>query len=114
MNSGNVALNGLTLADNLGAYSFEGGTVIPLAYIDGTIRYYVDGVLQTTPTVTAGSSLLISGINVPANGNAILVYEARTTQFAPLGTDDTITNAAVISGNEITPITIDETITTEN
>ena len=56
---------------------------------------------------------MISGINVPANGVATIIYVARTNQFAPLGTDDSITNTAVIDGGGITPITVTETIEPE-
>ena len=44
----------------------------------------------------------------------ILIYEARVNQFAPLGVDDSITNEAVISGSGITPITVTETVETED
>ncbi len=114
INSGNIAFTGLTVSDNLGEYTFDTTTLVPLTYIDGTVQYYVNGVLQATPTVTTGTNLVISNINVPANGNATLIYEVRTNQFAPLGTDDTITNTAVLSGGGIQPITVTETIETEN
>lgn len=114
VNSGNTSFTGLTVTDNLGEYTFNTNTLVPLTYIDGTVQYYVNGVLQPTPTVTTGTDLAISNISVPANGNVILIYEARTNQFAPLGTDDTITNEAVISGGGIQPITATETIETEN
>ena len=114
VNSGSTALNGLTLTDNLGAYTFGTGTLVPLSYIDGTIRYYVNGILQTAPVVTAGPPLVVSGINIPAGGNVILVYEANVNQYAPQDADGSITNTAVISGAGVTPVTVEETVTTEN
>lgn len=114
INSGNIAFTGLTVTDNLGAYTVGTTAFVPLTYIDGTIQYYINGVLQPAPTVTAGTALFISNINVPANGNVILIYEARVNQFAPLGVDDSITNEAVISGSGITPITVTETVETED
>ncbi|MEE1314422.1 MAG: hypothetical protein UHS49_01465 [Faecalimonas sp.] len=114
INSGNVAFNGLTVTDNLGAYTSGTNTLVPLTYIDGTIQYYVNGVLQTAPTVTSGTDLAISNISIPANGTVILIYEARVNQFAPLGTNDSITNTAVLSGSGIQPITVAETVETEN
>ena len=114
VNSGTSALNGLTLTDNLGAYTFGTGTLAPLSYIDGTIRYYVNGILQTAPVVSAGPPLVVSGINIPAGGNVILVYEANVNQYAPQDADGTITNTAVISGAGVTPVTVEETVTTEN
>lgn len=111
VNTGATAITGLTLNDNLGAYSSTVGTLVPLTYTDGTIRYYVNGVLQPAPAVTAVGDLTISGISVPANGNATLVYEVSTNEFAPLSLDSTITNTATVSGNGFTPVTDDETIT---
>lgn len=111
VNTGATAITGLTLNDNLGAYSSTVGTLVPLTYTDGTIRYYVNGVLQPAPTVSAVGDLTINGISVPANGNATLVYEVSTNEFAPLSLDSTITNTATVSGNGFTPVTDDETIT---
>ena len=114
VNSGTSALNGLTLTDNLGAYTFDTQTLVPLSYIDGTIRYYVNGILQTAPAVAAGPPLVVSGVNIPAGGNAILVYEANVNQYAPQAAEGSITNTAVVSGAGITPVTVEETVTTEN
>lgn len=114
VNSGTTALSGLTLTDNLGAYAFNTTTVTPLTYMDGTVKYYVNGILQATPAVTAGPPLTITGISVPAGGNATLVYEVEVNQYAPLATDSSITNTAVVSGSGITSVTVTETVTTEN
>ncbi len=113
VNSGSAAFTGLTLTDNLGAYPFGVTTVTPLEYVDGTLRYFNNGVLQTAPTVTAGPPLVISGITIPADGNATIIYEAATDQYAPLGADGSITNSAVLSGGGITPITVSDTVTAE-
>ena len=114
VNSGATALNGLTLTDNLGEYPFGAGTLVPLTYIPGTIRYYINGTLQMAPAVAAGPPLVISGINLPAGGNGILVYEAEVNQYAPLDAEGSITNTAVVSGAGITPVTVEETVTTED
>lgn len=114
INTGSSALTGLTVTDNLGGYSFNGNTVYPLAYNEGSIRYYLNGVLQTAPTVTQGPPLIISGITVPAGGNAILIYEANVTSFAPLGLEASITNQAVVSGGGLSsPLTAEETVSME-
>ena len=81
LNSGSVNISGLTVTDNLGGYTYGGTTVYPLEYIDGSVKYYINGVLQPAPSVTAGPPLAINGISVPANGNAIIVYEASVTDF---------------------------------
>lgn len=114
VNSGTTALGGLTVTDDLGGYTYGGGTVYPLAYTTGSLRYYVNGILQTTPTVAAAPPLAISGISVPAGGNAILIYEATATEYAPLGIEATITNTATINGGGLTePLTAAVTIGAE-
>lgn len=110
VNSGTTAINGLTLSDNLGEYVFGTTTLVPLTYTAGTVNYYVNGVLQTTPAVTAGPPLTITGISIPAGGNATIIYEAEANEYAPLATNATITNSATIYGTGITPIIVQETI----
>ena len=101
-NTGVTAFNNLTLTDDLGTYTTGGLTVTPLTYETGTVSYYVNGVLQATPTVTAGPPLVISNINVPAGGNAVILYEARVNQYAPPEVGSTIVNNVVISGSGLT------------
>ena len=111
-NTGVTAFNNLTLTDDLGAYPVGGLTVTPLTYETGTVSYYVNGVLQATPFVTAGPPLVISNINVPAGGNAIIIYEARVNQYAPLAVGSTIVNNVEISGSGLTtPIEVTDTVT---
>ena len=111
INSSGTDLNGITITDNLGAYEFGGGTLVPLTYIDGSLRYYTNGVLQPELTTDTTDGLTISGVTIPANGNAILVYETNVNGFAPLVANSTITNTAVASGSGIAPISARETIT---
>lgn len=113
VNSGQTAFTGATLEDDLGEYDFGERELTPLTYIPGTIKYYIDGVLQPTPVVTAGPPLTVSGLTIPAQGNAIVVYEAELNSYAPLGVEATITNTAVITANVVTPITVRETINAE-
>lgn len=98
VNSGTSAVNGLTVTDDLGGYTFGGGTVYPLNYADGSLRYYVNGALQTAPTVTAGPPMSVSGISIPAGGSALLIYQATVTGYAPLGQEASITNTAAAAG----------------
>ena len=114
VNSGTVALNGITLTDNLGEYEFNEMTLTPLTYIPNTVKYYVNGTLQPAPTVVTQSPLVISGISVPAGGNAILAYETAINEFAPLDTESEIRNRVTISGGGITPIVAEETISAVN
>lgn len=115
VNASAAAVTGVTITDNLGAYSFNERTLVPLTYREGAVRYYANGVLQAQPAVIADNTLVISGITVPANGNAVIVYTADINSFAPLAENSTITNTATITAAGITtPITAEETITAES
>lgn len=113
VNSGTTDFTGLSITDNLGAYPFGTGTLVPLAYVDGSVRYYTNGVLQTAPVVTAGPPLVISGITVPAGGVTTIIYVAEANQYAPLAAGSELTNTATISAAGITSITVTETVTPE-
>ena len=113
VNSGTAAINGLTITDNLGAYQFNALTLTPLTYIEGTVNYYVNGTAQPTPAVTPGPPLTVTGINVPAGGNVTVVYEAAVNEYAPIASGAELTNAAVITGGGITPITVSDTVEAE-
>lgn len=114
VNSGNLAFTGISVTDNLGEYTFGTGTLVPLDYVEGSVRYYVNGALQPAPAVTAGPPLIISGLSVPANGVTTVIYVASANQYAPLDLEGIITNTAVISGGGITEITVTETVTPES
>ncbi|MBE6632917.1 MAG: hypothetical protein E7620_01090 [Ruminococcaceae bacterium] len=104
INDGAVAQSGLTLTDNLGAYELtEGVTVYPLTYVGGTLTYYVNGVLQATPTIDDAVPLTVSGLSVPAGGNGILLYQATANGFAPLEAGGSIVNTVTLQsvGGEV-------------
>ena len=111
LNSGTAPFNGLTLTDDLGAYTVGTATVTPLTYIEGSVQYYVNGVLQPAPTVTVGPPLQIGGITVPAGGNAILLYEAEANAYASPAVGGTVENTVTVSGLGVTPVTATETVT---
>ncbi len=112
VNSGTTPFNALTVTDNLGSYTFGASTLVPLTYNEGTVNYYINGILQPAPAVTAsGTDLVFSGISVPAGGNATIVYEVSTNRYAPLATGSEITNTATLSGSGITPVAAEETVT---
>ncbi len=115
INTGSTALNGLTVTDNLGTYSFGTGTLTPLVYTDGSVRYYQNGALVASPTVTVNpSSVEFSPISVPANGNAAIAYEVSLNNLAPLAFGDTITNTATAFGGGITPVSATEVVSSES
>ena len=53
-NTGNAMLTGLTVTDDLGGYLFNGTTVYPITYEDGSLVMFTDGAPQPAPAVTAG------------------------------------------------------------
>ena len=113
VNTGTAAITDYTVTDNLGGYTVGANTVYPLAYNAGTVRYYINGVLQTAPTVTAGPPLTVTGLTIPAGGSAVLIYETTATPVAPLATGSSITNTATITGGGLTnPITAQATVET--
>ena len=108
-NTGTGAFNDLTLTDDLG-----GGANPPLTYEAGTLLYFVGGVLQPTPGVTAGPPLVITGITVPAGGDAVIVYQARANAYASPLADGTIVNTVTITGGGLaSPVTATETVTAQ-
>lgn len=98
VNSGSTAFNNLSISDNLGGYTFAETTLVPLEYIDGSVLYYLNGELQTAPAAEAGAPLVFSGINVPAGGNATIIYDAKVNEYAPLNLEGTVTNTVAVSG----------------
>ena len=110
-NNGAAPLTDLTLTDDLGGYAFDGATLYPLAYKAGSLHYYVNGAAQPAPAVTPGAPLVVSGITVPAGGNALIVYEAAVTEYASPAEDGSITNTVTASGGGLTaPVTASATI----
>ena len=101
VNSGTTDVTGLTLTDDLGAYELDGVTLYPLSYADGSARLFVNGVLQPAPAVTAGPPLTFSGIDIPAGGSAVVVYEAAVTEYAPVAAGSEITNTVTVSGSGV-------------
>ena len=115
VNTGTTAFTGLTLTDDLGRYAFTPEPLTPLNYVDGTVRYYLNGVLQPTPTVDVGTELVFTGLSVPAGGNATLLYKARPNAFAPLGANAVITNSVRLEGETLAaPLEAEATVQAES
>ena len=113
VNSGDTQVTGITVSDDLGAYEFDGQTLYPLSYVADSLKLFVNGVLQRAPAVTAGPPLVVSGLDVPANGSTLMVYEAEVTAFAPLGPESVVTNIVTVSGGGIsTALTASASIAT--
>lgn len=105
VNSGTTAFTDLTITDDLGGYTYNGSTVYPLTYVEGTAKLYVGGEAQSAPTVTAGPPMVVTGLSVPANSSAVLVYQARANSYAPLGLEESVTNTITVTGTGISDLT---------
>ena len=110
-NTGNAALTGLIVTDDLGGYDFNGATVYPLTYEAGSVAMFTNGVPQAAPAVSAGPPLVFSGITVPAGGDVVLVYQARANEYANPAAGGTIDNTVTVTGDGLSaPITATETV----
>ena len=110
-NTGNASLNGLVVTDDLGGYDFNGTTVYPLTYENGSAALFSNGVPQPAPTVSAGPPLVFSNITVPAGGDVVIVYQAQANDYASPEAGSTIDNTVTITGDGLSaPITATETI----
>ncbi|MBE6948032.1 MAG: DUF11 domain-containing protein [Ruminococcaceae bacterium] len=110
-NTGNAALTGLTVTDDLGGYDFGGTTVYPLTYEAGSAALFTNGVPQAAPAVNPGPPLVFSGITVPAGGDVVLVYQARANEYANPEIGSTIDNTVTVTGDGLSaPITATETV----
>ena len=114
INSGVTPFTGLTVTDDLGGYPFGvDQTLYPLTYADGSLLFYVNGAVQAPPTVDSTQPLTLSGVNVPAGGNALLIYQADVNEFAPLDVESTVVNTVTVTGGGLTePLTATETVGT--
>ena len=109
VNTGSEDISELAVTDDLGSYSFTPGgetpgtpvTLTPLTYDAGSAVLYVNGVQKPVQAGAAGGTLTISGITVPAEGSAVIIYTAKANSFAPLGENAVITNTASLTGARI-------------
>lgn len=113
-NTGTTPITGLTLTDDMGAFAFDTTTVTPLRYVEGSARYFINGVLQGEPTVTAGPPMTVTGIEVPAGGNTMVLYRTVPTEFADPSVGSTITNTATVSGAATADISDTEDVVVAN
>lgn len=110
-NTGTAPLNALTVTDNLGGYDFNGTTLYPLTYEAGSVKLFIDGALQVAPAVVAGPPLVISGINLPAGSDAVVIYQALANEFANPNPAGEIDNTVTVTGGGLTsPVTATETV----
>ena len=114
-NTGASTLSGLIVTDNLGAYDFNGTTLYPLTYETGSAALFVNGVPQAAPAVVVGPPLVFSGISIPGNGDAVLVYQARANTFADPAVGSSIENTVTVTGDGLsTAVNATETVIAES
>lgn len=101
INTGGAIANAV-LTDDLGAYAVGQNTVRPLNYINGSILLYRNGTPAPAPAVTATDPLTVSGIDIGAGENIIIIYDAEVNEFAPLALGATITNTAELNAPGVT------------
>lgn len=109
-NESDAPVANLVLTDNLGAYTPAGAAapVVPLTFT-GHAALYVNGTFSeelTPATVPEGVQFTIP--SVPADTDALLVYQATVNGFAPLDAGSEITNTASIG--ETDPLTVSATV----
>ena len=109
------AITNATLTDDLGAYISTGGlTLTPLTYVVGSLLYYVNGVPTVAPAAAGGPPLTITGINIPAGENVVLIYEAATNEYTPPEAGNEIINIATLTGSGLTEPVLDTATVTAN
>ena len=95
------AITGATLTDDLGSYTVGTNTVTPFDYVEGSLLYYVNGVLTEGPTAGGGPPLTVTGIDIPAGANVQIIYEAATNEYTPHMTGASVTNTATLVGTGV-------------
>ena len=101
-NGSAVPIENLTITDDLGAFTPAGASspVVPLTFT-GHATLYTDGTFSeelTPETVPEGVKFTIP--EIPANTDALLVYQATVNSFAPLAVGSEITNTVSIGDTE--------------
>lgn len=110
VNTGDADMTDVRIEDDLGAFAVGTTVLTPLKYIDGSVRYFQNGILSAPPEASAGPPLVISGITVPGGGSVVVTYEAEITAVAPLESGSEITNNATVTGNGICDSAVSATV----
>ncbi|MBE6548592.1 MAG: DUF11 domain-containing protein [Ruminococcaceae bacterium] len=110
-NTGNSAIDGVVVTDNLGRFTPPNMTqpVTPLTYI-GPAQLYINGVLsnQLATDVTATGELQFTIASLPGNSNAIIVYIVQVNEYAPLSVDfGSITNTVLADADGLCESSVD-------
>ena len=98
-NAGDADITDLTVTADLGAVTYGAETLYPLSWRQGSLLCLVDGAVTPLPVGKAGPPLTITGVEVPAGGSTVLVYETDVTEAAPLGDGAQIVNTVSLTGS---------------
>lgn len=112
-NSDDTPLTGLVITDDLGAVVFGDTLLQPLTFTEGSLRLFLDGVLQPTPAYTLTPALTITNVTIPAGGVTTILYSAAANEFAPPGATGSVTNTVSINGTTLSEITASATVTAD-
>lgn len=107
INSGTDPLTGLTLTDDLGTGT---GDTPLLTFVEGSVYYFINGAAQPAPTATGGSTLVITGVSVPAGGNTAVIYETLVNDYASPEIGATLTNTVTAAGDGTLTVTASATL----
>ncbi len=110
VNNGGTSVGNLTVTDDLGAYTFDNNVLRQLSYVDGSARYYRNGVLQAAPTVSTANGLVFGNISVPTGGSAMLIYEATANEFASPEPRAELVNTVTADNCAISAVTASESL----
>ena len=99
VNSSDAPLTGLTVTDDLGAYTDAGATLVPLTYSPGSAVLFTNGAPSEAPLPSLSDPLTFTDISVPANGNVLLIYGAEVNGYAPMAAGSSITNTVTVTGS---------------
>ncbi len=102
VNSGDAALNNVTVRDDLGTFTSGTVSVTPYAFLPDAILF-VDGVNNGVLTPTGGEDEIVFTIpTLPADTTALIVYEVALTEEAPLAAGESITNTVTVTADGLT------------
>lgn len=96
-NNGNEDSGAINVSDDLGTFTQNGTEITPLTYV-GPARLFINGSFDSVINPDVNENDIQFEIeNIPANGNAQIIYLASVNSFASGETGSEITNTATAS-----------------
>ncbi len=107
INSTDTSYPDIKITDDLGLdwNNPSGVGSFPLLYVNGSVRYYKNGILAVPPTASFSvNGTTFTGLSILPNETSTLIYEVYITEYAPFeivhGISKTITSTATLSSNQ--------------